>query len=230
MRAFVYVDGFNLFYGSLKKSKYKWLDINNLASIYFPNYSIEKIKYFSAITKARKGDLNKPVRQQMYFRALRTNPNTEIILGSFLENEVFYYVPERILNGRKQKAKVSILGKNISLPLSGSNYLAVKKTEEKGSDVNLGAHLVMDAYERRFDVAIVVSNDSDLVEPIRIVNGIGKLRVRLLNPYPSTQERLKKATAHTGIKYIRPGALAGSQFPENMSDSVGNFHIPKDWK
>ncbi len=230
MRACVYVDGFNLFYGSLKGGKYKWLDIDKLVKNYFPSYSIEKIKYFSAPTKARKNDLNKPVRQQMYFRALRTNPNTEIILGSFLENEVCFFVPSKTKNGTQQKAKVSVLKNEMSLPLVDPNYLIVKKTEEKGSDVNLGAHLVMDAYEKRFDVAIVVSNDSDLVEPIRIVNNMNNLRVRLLNPYPTTQEKLKKVTANTGIKYIRQSVLQISQFPENMKDIVGCFHIPQNWK
>lgn len=229
MRAYVYVDGFNLYYGCLKKTKHKWLDLNKLVSLYFPKYTISKIKYFSAVTKSRSNDLQKPVRQQMYFRALETNKNTEIILGSFLENEVCFYVPEKTKNGSQQNAFVKFLLNKVYLPLSGSNFLAVKKTEEKGSDVNLASHLVMDAYEKKFDVAIVISNDSDLLEPIRIVNNMGKLRVRLLNPYKTTQEKLKKTCLSTGIKYIREAALSRSQFPEKMSDSIGNFHKPKDW-
>ncbi len=47
--------------------------------------------------------------------------------------------------------------------------VAVLKTEEKGSDVALGALLVAHGYQGRYDAAIVVSNDSDLVLPIRIV-------------------------------------------------------------
>lgn len=230
LRACFYVDGFNLYYGSLKGTKHKWLDLNKLFSSYYPNYKIEKIKYFSAPTKARQNDLGKPVRQQMYFRALRTNPNTEIILGSFLENEVYYYVPERNKNNQPQKVNVSFFGTTPCLPLSGTNYVAVKKTEEKGSDVNLGAHLVMDAYENNFDVAVVVSNDSDLVGPINIVNNMTKLRVRLLNPYPRTQASLKAVTQQNGIKDIREGVLKSSQFPENMADAIGNFHMPPEWK
>ena len=87
----------------------------------------------------------------------------------------------------------------------------------------------MDAYENKFDVAIVVSNDSDLAEPIRIVNNMGKLRVRLLNPYPTTQQTLKRFV-NNDTKFIRQNALAASQFPENMTDSVGAFHMPADWK
>ena len=43
----------------------------------------------------------------------------------------------------------------------------VWKTEEKGSDVNLGAHLVRDAFLKKFDIAAVLTNDTDLAEPIR---------------------------------------------------------------
>lgn len=229
MRTRIYVDGFNLYYGCLKASKNKWLDLNALVGLYFPKYQVDKIKYFSAVTKARLGDLNKPVRQQMYFRALRTNKNTEIILGSFLENEALFFIPDKTKNGIQQKARVSILNMIKSLPLVGKNYLYVNKTEEKGSDVNLGAHLIMDAYEKKFDVAIVISNDSDLAEPIRIVNNMTNLKVRLLNPYPQTQSKLKQAV-NGDIKYIRETALLVAQFPENMSDAIGNFHIPDNWR
>jgi hypothetical protein len=39
------------------------------------------------------------------------------------------------------------------------------KVEEKGSDVNLASHLLLDAFQNSFDVGAVLSNDSDLVEP-----------------------------------------------------------------
>lgn len=229
LRAYVYVDGFNLFYGCLKGGKSKWLDIDKLVKGYFSGYSIDRIKYFSAVTKARKNDLSKPVRQQMYFRALETNPSVEIIRGSFLENEVIYYVPEKTKKGLLQMAHISLRHRKANAPLYNHNYFAVKKTEEKGSDVNLGSHLVMDAYEHKFDVAIVISNDSDLAEPIRIVNSMSGLRVRLLNPYPTTQIKLFQAVGRD-IKYIRKSALSAAQFPDTMKDGIGEFHIPLDWK
>ena len=45
--------------------------------------------------------------------------------------------------------------------------------EEKGSDVNLGAHLLNDAWKGLFDAAVVISNDTDLVTPIRMVTSSG---------------------------------------------------------
>jgi uncharacterized LabA/DUF88 family protein len=61
-----------------------------------------------------------------------------------------------------------------SLPLKkqvGSKKFAnVIKTEEKGSDVNLAVHMLNDAWLDKFDCAVLVSNDSDLAEALKIVN------------------------------------------------------------
>ena len=41
----------------------------------------------------------------------------------------------------------------------------IDKTEEKGSDVNLASHLLLDAFRGDFDVAAILSNDSDWSHP-----------------------------------------------------------------
>ncbi|MEP2463074.1 MAG: NYN domain-containing protein [Henriciella sp.] len=66
--------------------------------------------------------------------------------------------------------------------------VCVTLTEEKGSDVNLGVHLVNDAHLDRFDVALVVSQDSDLLEPMRIVKAMGKqVDIIWLQPRPKAK-------------------------------------------
>lgn len=62
------------------------------------------------------------------------------------------------------------------------NTLGVYKTEEKGSDVNLGAHLLMDAFQNKFDQAIILTGDSDLVTPVDMVCHILKKPVIVVNP------------------------------------------------
>lgn len=75
MRARVYIDGFNLYFRLLKKSRYKWIDLNLLASALLDSDDkIEAIKYFTADVSARAGDLEAPIRQANYFRALKTIP------------------------------------------------------------------------------------------------------------------------------------------------------------
>lgn len=112
-------------------------------------------------------------------------------------------------------------------PGAQQQYVKVIKTEEKGSDVNLATHLLHDAHMNQFDIAVVVSNDSDLLGPIKIVrNELGK-KVGILNPqkHPS-----RAILPHIDfIKQIRSGVLSASQFPSNMKDATGNFTKPASW-
>jgi hypothetical protein len=93
-KTWLYVDGFNLYYGIVKDTPYKWLDIRRLCEILLPNHAIQRIKYFTARASARADDPDKPTRQQIYFRALRTIPNLNIIYGSFLSHEVMMPLAE----------------------------------------------------------------------------------------------------------------------------------------
>jgi len=96
--------------------------------------------------------------------------------------------------------------------LPGPQLVKVVKCEEKGSDVNLATHLVRDAFRNAFDVAVVVTNDSDLVEPIRVVVSEVRKRVGLLVPVDSpTKSLIDVASFHL---HIRNAHLARSQFPD----------------
>ncbi len=44
----VYVDGFNLYYGSLKDRPYRWLDLDALSRVLLPRDQINRIRYFTA--------------------------------------------------------------------------------------------------------------------------------------------------------------------------------------
>ncbi len=207
-KTIVYVDGFNLYYGAVKGTPYKWLNLMALCESLLPKNKIVKIKYFTARVSARPGDPDQPNRQQIYLRALRTIPYLEIIYGHFLEHEVSMRLAHP--------------------PQGGSPYVYVIKTEEKGSDVNIAAHLINDGYKGRYQVAVVLSNDSDLVEPIKIVRRDLGLTVGVLNPHPKHPSRALKKFA-SFVKPIRKGALRSCQFPEQMRDEKGVFRRPLRW-
>ena len=204
----VYVDGFNLYYGAVKGTPYKWLDISMMVQRLLPKNQVLKIKYFTALVNSRPQDPLQPLRQQIYLRALRTIPNLEIILGHFLSHEV-----------RMPLAKC---------PPGKLKYVRVIKTEEKGSDVNIATHLLHDGYQGAYDAAVVISNDSDLVGAIKIVRNEFNKVVIVLNPFKDTpsQELNKVATF---VKPIRQGVLAASQFPSPMHDQNGSFYKPPNW-
>ncbi len=207
MRTHVYIDGFNLYYGCVKGTPFKWLNLAELCHLLLPRNDIRAIKYFAARVDSRPGDPDQATRQEMYFRALRTLPTFEIILGHFLSNPA-------------------------KLPLTdGSGFAEVLKTEEKGSDVNLATHLIHDAHRGVIDCAVVVSNDSDLAVPMRIVRDELDLVVGLVSPttrrdrHPSRQ--LTKYA--TFMKSIRISALRKSQFPLTLKDANGTIQKPADW-
>lgn len=87
--------------------------------------------------------------------------------------------------------------------------------------------ILHDAHMNRFDIAVVVSNDSDLLGPIKIVrNELGK-KVGVLNPqkHPS-----RAILPHIDfIKQIRGGALSAALFPDVLIDAKGSFSKPKSW-
>jgi len=205
MRTNVYVDGFNLYYGATRNTPYKWLDLAKLCSLLLPHDHIQEIKYFTALVKGRPHDPNQPIRQQAYLRALKTIPNLSVIYGGFLTHST-------------------------RMVKTGSNpreWVTVDKTEEKGSDVNLASHLLLDAFTNNIDVAVLITNDSDLAEPVRIVRNIVNLPVGIINPHQHHSIQLK--THATFIKRIRVSDLKQSQFPFNMVDTGGSFYKPSAW-
>ncbi len=154
MKTIVYVDGFNLYYGSLKNTPYKWLNIHRMCELLLPKNKIIGIKYFTAKIFSRGNDPHKHIRQQVYWRALKTIPILEIIEGHYSEHPKWM----RLVN-----------------PLPGQPRFAnVIKTEEKGSDVNLAVHLLHDVYQMKYELAVFITNDSDLLAAIEIVqNDLG---------------------------------------------------------
>jgi uncharacterized LabA/DUF88 family protein len=215
-RVRVYIDGFNLYYRALKDRSapgggtYKWLDLGKLASALMPapRYTIVGIRYFTANVRSLPEDPDAPVRQQAYLRALKTLPLVTVHLGFFMMKQTWA---------------------RLVTPLSdGTRTVKVHKTEEKGSDVNLATYLLLDGFRNEYDVAAIVTNDSDLVEPVRIVRDELKKPIILIGPDPKRSSRELAAVA-TKTKPIREGALRSSQFPNPMTDDVGTFHKPVSW-
>lgn len=207
MKTYVYIDAFNLYFGCVKGTRYKWLDLSKVCAILLPQHQIDRIKYFTAHVKSLPNNPGAPARQQLYLRALRTLPNLEIIYGHFLSH-------------------------NVRMPLANPGLgqgktVEVIKTEEKGSDVNLAVHLLHDAYQRRYDCAVIVSGDSDLLAALQIVkNELGK-PVGVLNPQQRPSRMLERHA--TFYKHIRHGVLAASLFPNSLVDQNGSFSKPPQW-
>jgi hypothetical protein len=213
LRTIVYVDGFNLYYGCLKGSPHRWLDISELCRrLLREDSEIVAIKYFTAKVHPR-GDPRLAQRQQIYLRALATIPELSIHYGHFITRTA----RRRVVTPEGQRPR----------------YAEVWVTEEKGSDVNLASHLLVDGFRARYDLAVVISNDSDLKEPVRFVREELNAPVGILNPHSHrnrswalSPSKLPKGSFY---KPIRASVLAASQFPETLKDAHGEFRRPKRW-
>ena len=199
IRTYVYVDGFNLYYGAIKNTPFRWLNPVELSRQFLPSSCIiHKLKYFTArVSGAAKPDA--PRRQQIYLSALKTLPEVEVHFGRFLAKTIWRPItnlpvadatihaapptsfPAGDLHGLWRQSQ--------HLPETARGYSSPERSVEvrtaagsagrcsrhpgshdggKGSDVNLAAHLLNDAWKGLFEAAVVISNDTDLVTPIRM--------------------------------------------------------------
>ena len=207
MKTNYYVDAFNLFYGALKGKPDKWLDLAALFGRVFPRNEIHRIRYFTARVENRPPDFQQPERQAAYFRALETIPSLSIHYGQYKTRPV--HMP--LVKPR---------------PL-GPKTVRVFKTEEKGSDVNLASYMLLDAFRKDCEVAVVVSNDADLKTPIELAIDELGIRVGVLNPHPPEKRSLDLHP--TFFKQLRRGPIAASQFEPVLSDALGEIRKPDDW-
>jgi uncharacterized LabA/DUF88 family protein len=209
MRTSIYVDGFNLYFGALKNSPYKWLDIKTLCThILKPENEIRHIKYFTAHVQPTPTNPTKNLDQQVYLRALRrTAPELEVITGQFATHKV-----------RKRL---------VTPPATGPKHAEVWHTTEKGSDVNLAVHMVNDAWLNAYDCAVVISGDSDLAESIRLVRQHHPKKVVGVFAPGKRGMSQKLALAATFMRAISTTALAASQFPDHIPGTT--IFKPKDW-
>jgi uncharacterized LabA/DUF88 family protein len=205
-RGAVYVDAFNLYYGSLRGTPYRWLNLDKLCDFLLPELDIRVIRYFTAIVESRPDDPRQQQRQQAYLRALATLPKVTVHYGFFLTKRVRLPLAES--------------------PLHGPRTVEVLRTEEKGSDVNLATHLLADGFRGDYDVATVISNDSDLQEPITVVRKDLGLRVGIVNPDATARRSALPGDFH---RRIRERQLRACQFPSTIRDPHGVVRRPVGW-
>ncbi len=227
MRTNVYIDGFNLYYGLLRGSPHKWLNLEDFCDRLLPKNQVQRIVYCTAKVEPRPHDPDQPVRQLTYLRALASLPRVEVVLGTFLSSVVRQPLVETDpATGRPLRDT-----NNQPVLKTDANGSVVTdlilKTEEKGSDVNLAAHLLRDAYRGHCDCAVIVSNDSDLLTPVRMARNDCGLIIGLVPPRPKGSSELKQLANFR----VDPRAhiLAASQFPATFADPNGTIHKPASW-
>jgi uncharacterized LabA/DUF88 family protein len=255
-RVAVYVDGFNLFY-ALRAAKAKWLNLGALCDgICGKVGTVEHIKYFTAHVDG-DGDQGRPMRQQAYIRAISTDERVSVYLGSFMRKRIdrpverlliansTLFLPDtinripqglhRVVQANGSEKCLSVHDRSFLEEVKPRNpvYARVLTREEKGSDVNLSVTMLNDAWRNEYDTAIVLSNDSDLCEPIRIV--CSELCKKVVIGYvPQDPKRVKVSdrlkVVASGVFHVKWPMLRRNQLPDKVITRTGSVVTkPEGW-
>ena len=91
-RTRVYIDGYNLYYGLLKGTPWKWLDLELFSKgLLNPDHEIVSIDYFTAPVKTHPHDPAALDRQKIYLQALSKNPLIKTVLGYYTKNDTLLH-------------------------------------------------------------------------------------------------------------------------------------------
>ncbi len=232
-RVIAYVDGFNLYYG-LRHASYQsdiqhikhggnaadclgrslyWLDLRRVIPERLrKDEELIAIKYFTAprrvprnvqVSEAgRKRYIESNERQRVYLEALRTLEGVEVIEGWYSENNPYKCIK------------------------CGFEWPAF---EEKMTDVNIATHILCDAFHDRFDRALLMTADADLVPAVRATKDLGKEVLLILPPGRKRAQELRKVATVT--QNIKIKALRGRRLPDVIQRPVGQpVRCPERWR
>lgn len=214
MHTYVYIDGFNLYNGAVKRTPYKWLNVAEVCRLLFPDDQIAVIHYFTARVIGFDHDLQAPDRQAVYLNALRTLPNVRIHADGWfashptlLPQYPLAYIPDYQIPPRRPPQLVQVV-----------------RQEEKRTDVDLATQLLMDCFNNLFEHAVVISNDGDFALPIRMVRDEFHKQITVVNPRNRGQvTRGLRHSANNYVHFINRTLLAQCQFPPELTDTTGTI-------
>jgi uncharacterized LabA/DUF88 family protein len=204
-RVISYVDGFNLYFGVRSKGwrRYYRLDLAQLSrTLLKPGQHLEAVHYFTSHIQANGQNAEDIRRQNTYLEALSTISSVRLHFGHFLRK------PRRC---RK----------------CGAEWM---DSEEKMTDVNIAVRLLTDAFENRFDTALLISADSDLTTPVRQVLSDFKEK-RVVVAQPPGRNSVTLCRTASGYLTIGEDKLRAAQLPVNVMRSDGFvLRRPVHWR
>ncbi len=203
-RAIVYIDGFNFYFG-LRESEwhsYYWLDYPKLAASLVNGLENTELVITKYFTARISAPEDKRIRQNNYLEVLRLRGDIVTRFGNYRE------------------ASYNCSG------CKRPNFIA----NEKQTDVNIAVEMLIDAYENSFDVAVLVSGDSDLVPPVREIKRLFPYK-KVLACFPPLRRSKEIRKVCNGEIIIQEADLKNNQLPEQITRPDGYvYKCPDSWK
>lgn len=230
LRTRVYVDGYNLYYGCLRKTPHKWLDLKALFGRILAQTVLEveghpahfvleplSIKYFTAsILKNFAKGHDSVACQERYHKALRghLDESLEIISGYYSANQARAF---RYEEGR---------------PARECELVDIWKLEEKQSDVALALHAYADAIKGEVDHVVIVTNDTDVAPSLELIRSDTSVSIGLIVPTRHSERApnhdLSKIASWTRT-HILSEELSASQMPNMVRHGAKPVQKPISW-
>jgi uncharacterized LabA/DUF88 family protein len=184
-----------------------------LAESIVRNADLVAVKYFTARIK---GDYEKQDRQNAFLNAIQIHcPKLQVFEGRYLLRRIFC-------------SQCRQSNERFICPFCQHRNVY---PEEKKSDVNIATQMLMDAHENRFDIAYLVSGDSDFVPPIKAICGMSPLKTVAV-VFPPRQGRSKELRDASSFSFFMSmSGIKQSWLPDAIEKSDGTFiTIPDEWK
>lgn len=245
MRVGVYVDGYNLYYGARSMcgkgtAGWRWLDLRALAtgltaqhSGWAPTSSMRVVYCTARI----KGDASNPSaagprEQNVYLQALNQSGSADVVaLGSYVSRVATAPLAVESRQHRPILTRPAwpVMVRDGDTPVPDAMFMvSIARREEKGSDVNVASHMLIDVLDKQVDAAVVISNDSDLAFPVQQARL--RVPVGVVNP-------TKRFTAKGLTGGPQDGAgghwwyqlAAADLYAAQLPASVGRLSKPTPW-
>ena len=245
MRVGVYIDGLNLYYGGRdwfgrSQPGWRWLDLRQLAQRLITKRVewvskgavLERVVYCTAFID---GNINRDGRrrQSAYIGALRAHGS----IDHLEEGRFVARIRRGLLATDDGKGRPMVFSSSWPVmvrdeqdrPVPNARFMvSYLHLEEKGSDVNVASHVLTDVLENRVDAAIVVSNDSDLKLPIRLVRR--RVSVGVVNPSRAHLAGDLRGNRSAGVGghwwyQLEKADFSSCQLPKR----IGHYRCPTGW-
>lgn len=199
-KVITYIDGYNLYYGLRAQGwkRFYWQNLQKLSEQFLRKD--QALIETKYFTTIVKFPNDKRLRQQIFLEALQTFPDLRIFYGHFLSDD-------------------------ITCRKCGHTYTT---HHEKMTDVNISVELMTDAFQDRFDVAFLLSADSDLIHPVRTVQQLFPKK-KVVSIFPPGRHSTALQKVSKGTLRIGHVELSKSLFPDQVSKGGITLQRPKEW-
>lgn len=243
MNIHAYVDAFNLYYGARGccgrgTAGWRWLDIRSLIESVirtqgsWPSATVTKVTYCTARIDARTNPSGHR-DQDVYLKALLASGSVDWIEhGNYVARTKRALAATEDDRGRPviQTSRWPLMVKDrhgTDVP-DAQFMVQYLHMEEKGSDVNLASHLLLDVLSGAADAAVVVSNDSDLAFPVKAAKT--RVPVGLVNPRGRYTAGILQGTRNEGVGGHWWWKLKAQTYrAHQLPDPIDNYAKPHGW-